>query len=143
LTPASTTRHNADAASLAKALKEACPNGIDGYFENVGGMVLDAVLLRMNAFGRIALCGMIAGYDGAPLPLANPALILVNRLKIEGFIVSEHMEVWPEALAELGTAGGQRQAAPARVHRPGPGELRPRPSSACSRARTSASSWSS
>ncbi len=66
-------------------------------------MILDAVLLRMNAFGRIAVCGMIAGYDGAPLPLTNPALILVNRLKIEGFIVSEHMEVWPEALTELGT----------------------------------------
>jgi NADPH-dependent curcumin reductase CurA len=60
------------------------------------------VLLRMNAFGRIAVCGMIAGYDGAPLPLTNPALILVNRLKVEGFIVSEHMEVWPEALTELG-----------------------------------------
>jgi NADPH-dependent curcumin reductase CurA len=92
-----------DMYSLAKALKQECPNGIDGYFENVGGMVLDAVLLRMNAFGRIAVCGMIAGYDGAPLPLTNPALILVNRLKIEGFIVSEHMEVWPEALTELGT----------------------------------------
>jgi NADPH-dependent curcumin reductase len=92
-----------DAHALSKALKEACPNGIDGYFENVGGMVLDAVLLRMNAFGRIAVCGMIAGYDGQPLPLANPALILVNRLKVQGFIVSEHMEVWPEALAELGT----------------------------------------
>ncbi len=92
-----------DAGSLAKALKEACPNGIDGYFENVGGMVLDAVLTRMNAFGRIAVCGMIAGYDGAPMPLTYPALILVNRLKVQGFIVSEHMEVWPEALQELGT----------------------------------------
>jgi NADPH-dependent curcumin reductase len=96
-------RQHKDMYSLAKALKEACPNGIDGYFENVGGMILDAVLLRMNAFGRIAVCGMIAGYDGQPLPLANPALILVNRLKVEGFIVSEHMEVWPEALTELGT----------------------------------------
>ncbi len=94
---------HADAGSLGKALKQACPNGIDGYFENVGGMVLDAVLSRMNAFGRIAVCGMIAGYDGAPLPLSYPALILVNRLKVEGFIVSEHMEVWPEALKELGT----------------------------------------
>jgi NADPH-dependent curcumin reductase CurA len=92
-----------DAASLSKALKAACPKGIDGYFENVGGMVLDAVLTRMNAFGRIAVCGMIAGYDGAPLPLSYPALILTNRLKVEGFIVSEHMEVWPEALSELGT----------------------------------------
>ncbi len=51
----------------------------------------------------MALCGMIAGYDGQPLPMANPALILINRMKVEGFIVSEHMEVWPEALKELGT----------------------------------------
>ena len=83
-------------------LMAACPHGIDGYFENVGGYIFDAVLLRTNAFARIALCGMIAGYDGQPLPLANPALFLINRIKLEGFIVSEHMEVWPEALAELG-----------------------------------------
>ena len=92
-----------DVKSLSKALKDACPNGIDGYFENVGGMILDAVLLRTNAFARVAVCGFIAGYDGQPTPLANPALILVNRLRVEGFIVSEHMEVWPEALKELGT----------------------------------------
>jgi NADPH-dependent curcumin reductase CurA len=92
-----------DAASLSDALKEVCPKGVDGYFENVGGMVLDAVLPCMNDFGRIAVCGMIAGYDGKPLPLANPALILTSRLKIQGFIVSEHMEVWPDALKELGT----------------------------------------
>jgi NADPH-dependent curcumin reductase CurA len=103
---------HADAASLTKALKDACPDGIDGYFENVGGMVLDAVLLRMNAFGRIALCGMIAGYDGKPMPLTYPALILTNRLKVEGFIVSEHMEVWPEALKELGTLVGTGKLRP-------------------------------
>ena len=91
-----------DAASLSKALKAACPNGINGYFENVGGMVLDAVLPRMNAFGRIAVCGMIAGYDGQPLPMTYPALILTNRLKVQGFIVSEQMNIWPEALKELG-----------------------------------------
>jgi len=98
-----------DAGSLARALKDACPDGIDCHFENVGGMVLDAVLTRMNAHGRIALCGMIAGYDGQPLPLTHPGLILVNRLRLQGFIVSEHMEIWPEALAELGglVAGGQ------------------------------------
>ena len=60
------------------------------------------MLLRLNAFARIALCGMIAGYDGQPLPLTNPTLLLINRVKLEGFIVSEHMEVWPEALTELG-----------------------------------------
>ncbi|MDR6890233.1 MULTISPECIES: NADP-dependent oxidoreductase [Variovorax] len=96
-------RQHPDVKSMSAALKEACPNGIDGYFENVGGYIFDAVLLRANAFSRVALCGMIAGYDGQPLPLANPALILINRMKIEGFIVSEHMEVWPEALTELGT----------------------------------------
>ena len=103
---------HADAASLSKALREACPQGIDGYFENVGGMVLDAVLSRMNAFGRIAVCGMIAGYNGAPVPMAYPSLILTNRLKVQGFIVSEHMEVWPAALKELGAlvAGGQLRA---------------------------------
>ncbi|MDI1260627.1 NADP-dependent oxidoreductase [Aquabacterium sp.] len=92
-----------DSRSLYKALKEATPDGIDGYFENVGGAILDAVMARMNAFGRIAMCGMIAGYDGQPMPLANPAMILVSRLKIEGFIVSEHPEVWPDAMKELGT----------------------------------------
>lgn len=96
-------RQHPDVKSMSAALKEACPNGIDGYFENVGGYILDAVLLRLNAFARIALCGMIAGYDGQPLPLTNPTLLLINRVKLEGFIVSEHMEVWPEALKELGT----------------------------------------
>ncbi len=90
-----------DARSLAAALKSACPNGIDGYFENVGGVILDAVMLRLNAFARIAMCGMIAGYNGEPIPMAAPQLILVNRVKVEGFIVSEHMDVWPEALTEL------------------------------------------
>ncbi len=88
--------------SLSQALKDVCPNGIDGCFENVGGMILDAVMLRTNAFARIAVCGMIAGYSGTPLPMANPALILVNRMKVEGFIVSEHMALWPQALTELG-----------------------------------------
>jgi len=91
-----------DSKSLYQALKEATPDGVDGCFENVGGTVLDVTLARMNAFGRIALCGMISGYDGQPIPLQQPQLILQSRLTIEGFIVSEHMEVWPEALKELG-----------------------------------------
>ena len=95
-------REHPDVKTLSHALKQACPDGVDGYFENVGGYLFDAVLLRTNAFARIALCGMIAGYDGQPLPLANPALLLVHRIKLEGFIVSEHMDVWGEALAELG-----------------------------------------
>ncbi|MDI9336784.1 MAG: zinc-binding dehydrogenase, partial [Gammaproteobacteria bacterium] len=89
-----------------RALKEVAPQGLDGYFENVGGTVLDAVMLRLNPFARIALCGMIAGYNGQALPMTAPTLLLVNRLTIEGFIVSEHMEIWPEALQELGQLVG-------------------------------------
>jgi NADPH-dependent curcumin reductase len=95
-------KQHSDGKALSAALKEAAPKGIDCYFENVGGWILDTVLSQMNAFGRIAVCGMIAGYDGKPMPLAAPALILTNRLKVQGFIVAEHMEVWPEALKELG-----------------------------------------
>ena len=64
--------------------------------------MLDAVLAGMNNFGRIAVCGMISGYNGEPIPMTSPALILRSRLRIEGFIVSEQMESWPDALAELG-----------------------------------------
>ena len=90
-----------DLADLSKALKAACPHGIDGYFENVGGVVTDAVMRRMNAFGRMAVCGMISRYDGAAPSMADPSLILISRLKLQGFIVSEHMQDWPEALREL------------------------------------------
>ena len=66
-------------------------------------MILDAVMLHANAFSRIAMCGMISGYNGEPIPMAAPQLILTNRMKVQGFIVSEHMELWPQALEELGT----------------------------------------
>ena len=91
-----------DSKALYTALKDVTPDGIDGYFENVGGVILDVVLSRMNAFGRIALCGMIAGYNGDPVPITQPQLFLMSRLTMRGFIVSEHMEHWPEALKELG-----------------------------------------
>ncbi|MEP6609532.1 MAG: NADP-dependent oxidoreductase [Burkholderiaceae bacterium] len=90
------------ADKLSRALKDAAPNGVDGYFENVGGAAMNAVLPRMNAFGRIALCGLIAGYDAQPIPIDNPAWFLISRLTLQGFIVTEHMDVWPEALKELG-----------------------------------------
>ena len=90
------------AGHLAEHLAAAAPGGIDGYFDNVGGTVLDAVMAQMNAFGRIAVCGAISGYDGQSIPMAEPRLILTQRLKLQGFIVSETPEVWPLALAELG-----------------------------------------
>jgi len=86
---------------LQADLAAATPDGIDGYFDNVGGAVLDAVLDRMNAFGRIAVCGLIAGYNDEPIPVHNFRSVLTNRLKIQGFIVSEVPDAWPPALAEL------------------------------------------
>lgn len=82
-------------------LAAATPKRIDVLFENVGGALLDASLARMNPFGRVALCGLIAGYEGNEIPLRNVRSILVNRLRVQGFIVSDHMELWPQALSEL------------------------------------------
>jgi hypothetical protein len=91
------------AGNLEADLAKAVPNGIDAIFENVGGEIFDACLARMNPFGRIALCGMIAGYDGKPVPINNVRVFLTMRLTMRGFIVSEHMDLWPQGLKELGT----------------------------------------
>jgi len=89
--------------NLFKEVKAAAPDGIDGLFENVGGAVMDAVLARMNPYGRIALCGLISGYDGQPMPVHNLHAVLSMRLMMQGFIVSEHMDLWPTGLGELGS----------------------------------------
>ncbi len=98
-----------DAPALDAALAAAAPDGVDACFENVGGRCLDAVIGRMNAFGRIALCGLIAGYDGTPVPISNPGPILRSRLKVQGFIIFEHLDIWPWAVSELaaGVASGR------------------------------------
>ena len=90
------------AGNLEADLAAATPDGIDAIFENVGGKVFDAALARTNAFGRIAVCGWIAGYNGEATPVDNFRLILINRLTVRGFIVSEQPELWPQGLAELG-----------------------------------------
>jgi NADPH-dependent curcumin reductase CurA len=90
------------AGNLWKDIKEATPQGIDCLFENVGGEIFDTLLGRMNAFSRIAVCGLIAQYNSEPYPMKNVGSVLVNRIRMQGFIVSEHMERWPVALQELG-----------------------------------------
>jgi NADPH-dependent curcumin reductase len=95
-------REHGDVKSMARALKAVAPDGVDGLFENVGGICLDAALACMNPFGRIALCGLIAGYDGQDIAMRNVRALLVFRLKVQGFIVSDHMDAWPPALGELG-----------------------------------------
>ena len=97
------------AGALERDLQAAAPAGIDAYFDNVGGAVLNAVLRLMNGHGRIAVCGAISGYDGAALPITDPRQILTSRLLVQGFIVSEHMEDWPTALRELGGLVGSGQ----------------------------------
>lgn len=95
-----------DAKSLAAALKDAAPDGVDAYFENVGGKTTEAVLTRMNTGGRIALCGMIAWYSGqgtaeaAPLPMVWRN-ILTRRLRVQGFIIFDHFHRYPDFLAEV------------------------------------------
>jgi len=90
------------AGALNDDLKAALPDGIDCYFENVGGEILDAALRRMNAFSRIAVCGLISQYNATePYGVKTVQSILTNRIKVQGFIVSDRMELWPKALADL------------------------------------------
>ena len=82
-------------------LKAALPNGVDGLFENVGGVPFATCMRRLNNFARVAVCGLIASYEGAPTTLENVGTLLITRSKIEGFIVSDHIALWPQALGEL------------------------------------------
>jgi hypothetical protein len=89
--------------NLTKALAEAAPDGIDVYFENVGGDHLQAALNVMNPFGRIAACGMIASYNNAePVPGPNNLMLIVGKkIRINGFIVSDHGDVRPEFIGTM------------------------------------------
>ena len=87
-----------------KALRAAAPKGIDVYFDNVGGDILEACLALMNNSGRIACCGAISQYDGVPSahgPRGVPGLVVVKRLVMQGFIVMDYMDQRDAALAEL------------------------------------------
>jgi NADPH-dependent curcumin reductase CurA len=87
-----------------KALRAAAPGGIDVYFDNVGGDILEACLPLMNLRGRIACCGAISQYDGVPSahgPRGVPGLIVVKRLIMQGFIVMDFMDQRDRAIADL------------------------------------------
>ncbi|WP_257288289.1 NADP-dependent oxidoreductase, partial [Endozoicomonas sp. SESOKO2] len=91
------------APNLANAIAEACPEGIDVYFENVGGPHLEAALDLMNDHGRIAVCGMIDQYNSSsPVPgPANLSQMIVKKLKMQGFIVFEHWDHYPEFVQQM------------------------------------------
>jgi NADPH-dependent curcumin reductase CurA len=89
--------------NLYDDLKAAAPAGIDVYFDNVGGETLDTVLRLMNPFSRITVCGLISQYSATEqYGVRNLRSVLVNRIRMQGFIVSDRMQLWPQALAELG-----------------------------------------
>lgn len=84
-------------------LAVACPHGVDVYFDNVGGEILDTILRLLNPFARIALCGLISQYNEVEKTgLKNVRSLLVDRVRLQGFIVSDHLNRFPPALAELG-----------------------------------------
>lgn len=105
-------RAHADAKEMRAALAKACPKGIDIYFENVAGKVLEGVLPLMNVGGRIPVCGMISWYNAGALGADAggtkdqlPKMwrtILVNRLHVHGFIISDHWNSYPDFLREVG-----------------------------------------
>jgi len=92
------------AEGLRRALRTACPDGIDVYFDNVGGDVFEACLFNMSVHGRVACCGAVSQYDGAAPPHGPrgvPGLIVTKRLGLRGFIVSDFAHEYDKALANL------------------------------------------
>jgi NADPH-dependent curcumin reductase len=95
-----------DAKALARMISAAAPKGVDAHFENVGGDVLNAVIALLNPFARVAICGLISDYNTTPgqtlkSAIVNPAMFLVARFKMQGFIISDHLNLWPEGLTAL------------------------------------------
>jgi len=91
------------APDLTGQLAKAAPDGIDVYFDNVGGEVLDTAMAQLNRGARIAVCGVLSQYnnDGAPYGITNTRLIFDKSLRIEGFVLSNYRDKWPAARAEL------------------------------------------
>lgn len=91
------------AGNLFRDLKEVCPKGVDAYFENVGGETLDTLLRLMNPFSRIVVCGLISEYNATePYGYKSLRAILVNRIRMQGMIVFDWKDRYPEALKALG-----------------------------------------
>jgi len=95
-----------DNAELEQRIRDAAPGGVDAHFENVGGDVLNAVISQLNPFARVAICGLISDYNAEPgqaprSAIVNPRMFLVARFSMRGFVISDHLDLWPTGLAEL------------------------------------------
>jgi NADPH-dependent curcumin reductase CurA len=88
-------------SELAAAIRQAAPNGVDIQFENVGGAILDAGLLAINPKARIVLCGLISQYNSEPAPTRNIWQLIVQGARMEGFILTQHLPRFAEAIPEL------------------------------------------
>ncbi|WP_431511159.1 NADP-dependent oxidoreductase [Variovorax sp. DAIF25] len=97
--------YKAGAAAVRDGLKQHCPKGVDIYFDNVGGEILDLVLARIARKARIIICGAISQYNNAnSMPAAGPRnylSLLVNRARMEGIVVFDYADRYPVAIAEL------------------------------------------
>ena len=92
---------NHQAPDFKDQIKNILPKGIDCLFENVGGEIFETLLLLMNPFSRIALCGLVSEYNVNPYGNRCLRSILINRIKFQGFIVTDKLETWPAIIKEL------------------------------------------
>ncbi len=89
--------------NMKKAIEDACPDGVDVYFDNVGGEISDAILFSINTFARIIVCGAISVYNETSLPkgLSVQPFLVKNSALMQGFIVSNYQKQFPEAIQKL------------------------------------------
>jgi NADPH-dependent curcumin reductase CurA len=96
------------AANLKEALRQACPSGVDVYFDNVGGQIFDTLLTQMNLHARVVVCGLISDYNATePYAIRNWRAVLVNRIRLQGMIVFDWKERYGEATKALGGYFGE------------------------------------
>ena len=97
--------------NIAARLKQTCPKGIDVYFDNVGGDILDAVLAQINLRARIVLCGAISMYNATDLPPGpkNYVSLIIHRSRMEGFIITDFLPRFPEAFMQISQWIGERK----------------------------------
>lgn len=93
--------YKTDEATLVKQLREACPDGIDAYFDNTGGISTEAVLQVVNNDARVALCGVISEYNTDKAGLRSYQMLLHRRVKLQGFICFDHIDRYPQIKGEL------------------------------------------